>query len=99
MASVVAEIDPVDVPPVRVNTTVDPPAVKLFPAASFAVKLRVTVDPEETVPLETEMTDWVGEMPPGMTVTVGKLVDTEDPPMVAWSVVAVPDRTPVKVEV
>lgn len=90
---------PVLVPPERVKATVSPPDVSWFPFASFAVKVRVTAELEATVPEETETTDWDKETGPGVTVTVGAVLVTVLPPMVAWIVVAVPERTPVKVAV
>ena len=92
----IAEIVPFDDPPDFANVTLEPPAVKLFPAASFAWSVRVTAAPDKTVPLATLIKDVAGEMPPGFTVIVGKVVEIEDPPMVACRVVAVPERTPVK---
>lgn len=97
--SVVPPTVPVLVPPVRENTTVDPPVVRLFPAASLACKVRVTLDPEATVALETEIKEVAVAMVPGVTVTVGKVVVTAVPPTVAVIVVPVPTRTPVKTAV
>ena len=48
---------PLEVPPDRVNATVRPPLVSWLPAASFAVRVTVTPDPEATVPEETETID------------------------------------------
>lgn len=88
---------PVDVPPLRLNTTVAPPVVRLFPDASLACKVRVTVEPEFTVAEDTLIKEVLAEMPPGLTVTVGMVVVTGDPPMVAPIVVALPATRPVKV--
>ena len=41
-------------PPVVLNTTACPPTARLLPAASFAWSVMVAVDPDVTVPLETE---------------------------------------------
>ena len=97
--SVVAPTDPVEVPPELLKTTVDPPLVKLFPAASFACKVNVTALPEATVLEDTDASEVFVEITPGLTVTVGKVVETKVPPMVARMVVAVPDTKPVKVAV
>src|SRR5207302_1838216 len=69
--SVVPPIVPVLVPPDRVNTTVSPPAVRLFPAASLACSVSVAVAPDTTVLLDVVTVDVVGEAVPGVTVTVG----------------------------
>ena len=53
----VAEIVPVEVPPEFVKTTVDPPEVKLFPAASLPCNVKVMLAPEFTVVLETLTVD------------------------------------------
>lgn len=88
---------PVEVPPLRLNTTVAPPVVRLFPAASRACKVRVTVLPDCTVAEETETMDVAELIAPGVTVMVGMVVVTGVPPMVAAMVVAVPATRPVKV--
>ena len=49
--------------------------------------------------LTTDMTEVVTLGPPGVTVMVGIVVVTAEPPIVAERVVAVPDTTPVKVAV
>ena len=90
---------PVLVPPAAVKTTVAPPVVRLFPAASFAWSVSVTAPPDWTVPAETLTTDWLVEIPPGITVTVGSVLVTAVPPIVAPMVVAVPAVTPVNVAV
>lgn len=99
MTSTVAENDPVDVPPVLLKTTVAPPADKLFPAASRACKVAMTELPETTLADDTEINEFDPDIAPGVTVTVGSVVETEDPPIVPVIVVAVPARTPVNVEV
>lgn len=81
------------------NTTVAPPEVRLFPAASLPCKVRVTVDPDATVALETETNEVLAEITPGFTVTVGKVVVTGTPPTAALTVVAEPLNTPVKLAV
>jgi hypothetical protein len=94
--SVTAEKLPVEVPPVRETATVRPPEGSWFPAASFAVIVTVTPDPEATVPAETETVDWARDTPPAVTVTDGAAEVTLEPPIVAWIAVAVPVETPVK---
>jgi hypothetical protein len=98
--SVVAPIVPVLVPPpVVLNTTVEPPAVRLFPAASRACRVRVAVAPDTTVPLDVVTMDWAVDAGPGVTVIVGSVEVTTTPPMVAEIVFAVPARTAVNVAV
>lgn len=97
--SVVAPTVPVLVPPVREKATVDPPALKLFPAASLAVSVRLILDPEATVLLDTEITEVTVEIVPGVTVIVGSVVVTGAPLIVAPMVVAVPAKTPVNTAV
>lgn len=97
--SVVAEIDPELIPPDFEKTTARPPAVSVLPAASFVVKVRVSLDPEVNVPLDTLTKDCASETAPGVTVTVGKVEVTVDPPIEAEIVVAVPEVVPVKVAV
>jgi hypothetical protein len=95
--SVVAPIVPVLVPPEAVNTTVEPPVARLLPNASFACSVSVTALPDATVPLATLTTDPAVEIAPTVTWTVGSVVVTADPPIVAPIVVAVPAVNPVKV--
>jgi hypothetical protein len=95
--SVTPENVPFEVPPERATATVSPPAVSWFPAASFAVIVTVTPEPEATEPAETPTVDWASETAPGVTVTVGRVEVIAEPPIVAFIVVAVPDTTPVKV--
>lgn len=97
--SEVAEIDPVLVPPLRVNTTVDPPAVKWFPLASMACKVSVEAEPELIVAEETLTNDCDNDRAPGFTVTVGKVEVTDEALIVALMVVDVPAVIPVKVAV
>ena len=96
---VVAEIVPVEVPPLRLKTMVDPPVVKLLPAASRAVRVRVAVEPEVTVPLETLTKEVAALITPGLTVTVGIVEVTALPPIVDAIVVADPLTKPVNVAV
>ena len=98
--SVVDPSVPVLVPgPVVVNTTVLPPTVRLFPAASRACNVSVAVPPDSTVPLEVVTTDCAVLAGPGITFTVGDTVVTALPPIVAVMLFAVPASTPVKVAV
>lgn len=99
LLSVVAVILPVEVPPERENTTVKPPAVKLLPLASLAVKVKLIEFPDKTVGLDTVTKDCDNENAPGLTVIVGKVEVMANPPTVALIVVAVPETTPVKVAV
>ena len=97
--SAVLPMVPVLVPPDAVNATVAPPVVRLFPTASFAWSVSVTVEPEATVPLDAVTTDWLVEIVPGVTVTVGSALVTATELIVALIVVADPAVTPVKVAV
>ena len=97
--SVVVPIVPVLVPPDAVNAIVAPPVVRLFPAASFAWRVRVAAAPEEMTPLDVVTTDVAAEIAPGVTAIVGIAVPTGVPFTVAPIVVAVPANTPVKVAV
>ena len=90
---------PVLVPPVAVKTTVDPPEVSEFPAASLAVSVRVTALLEATLAAETEASDCATEADPGVTVNVGRVLVTAAPPIVAPMVVGLPATPPVKVAV
>ena len=51
--SVVAAIEPVDVPPLLPKAIVRPLDVMEFPTASFVTTVRVVVEPDPTVPEET----------------------------------------------
>ena len=97
--SVVAPIVPVLVPPENEKTTVAPPVVIAFPAASFASSVSVPPTPDATVSFDTVTTDVAAEMPPGVTVIVGGAVPTGAAFTVAPIVVAVPTVTPVNVAV
>ena len=71
----------------------------MLPAASRALTVTVTLPPEVTVGEATVTKELAGAIAPGVTVIVGRVVDTAEPPIVAPIVVAVPDSTPVKVAV
>src|SRR6266513_3729211 len=90
---------PVLVPPELEKTTIAPPVVTLFPAASLPRRCRVTTAPDVTVPLEIVTGDADGEIAPGETVIVGALLVTAAPLIVAPIVVAVPASTPVNTAV
>jgi hypothetical protein len=94
---VVAPTVPVLVPPAAENTTVDPPVLRLLPAASLACSVSVTALPDATVPLDTLTSDPAVEIGPTVTWTVGSVLVTAAPPIVAPIVVAVPAVNPVKV--
>jgi hypothetical protein len=94
--SVVAPIVPVLVPPEAVNTTVEPPVAKLLPAASFPCSVSVTALPDATVPADRLTTDWLVEIAAGVTWTVGSVLVTAVPPIVAPMVFALPATIPVK---
>lgn len=70
-----------------------------LPAPSFAVRVSVTLLPELTVADETLSTEVHELIVPGVTVTVGIVVVTATPPIVALRVVAVPAKIPVRVAV
>jgi hypothetical protein len=98
--SVVALIVPVLVPPLARNTTVRPPAIRLFPLASLAWSWRITVPPDATVPAETDTVDWLRETTVlGVTVIVGGVEVTAAPSIVETTVLGVPAVTAVKVAV
>jgi len=97
LLSVVPPIVPVLVPPDWLNTTVSPPVVRLFPAASLACNVSVAVAPETTVLLDVVTVDALRDAEPGVTVIVGRGDVTALPPMVAPMVVAVPAAAPVNV--
>ena len=90
---------PTLVPPESENTTVAPPVVSLFPAASLAWSVSVALAPEATNPLVTVSTEAPGEGGPGTTAICGSAVVTVLPLIVAPMVVAVPASTPMKVAV
>ena len=91
---------PVLVPLLRVNTTVKPPLVRSFPASSFVRRVSVATAPDANVEADTLTSERpVDAVADGETVMVGGAEVTEVPPMVAWIVVAVPARSPVKVAV
>mgnify|MGYP000639109982 CR=1 FL=1 len=90
---------PVEVPPLAVIKTVPPPLEREFPAASFPVRVTVTLLPEFTVAEETVKIEVLELITPGVTVIVGIAVVTDEPSMIAPSVVAVPAKAPVNVAV
>jgi hypothetical protein len=65
----------------------------------LAVRVRVTGDPDATVADETETRDCDNEIAPGVTVKVGRVDVTAEPPIFAPIVVAEPAVVPVKVAV
>src|SRR5258706_9382877 len=70
-------------PPETVNATVAPPVVRALPAASRACKVRVAVPPAPMVAADTETSDVTAEITPGVTVTLGTVVATGPPSIVA----------------
>src|SRR5205807_3843326 len=99
LLSVVPPIVPVLVPPDRLNATVSPPVVRLFPAPSLAWSVSVAVAPDTTVPLDVVTEIGRASCREGVTVMVGSAAVTGLPPMVALIVVAVPAVPPVNVPV
>jgi hypothetical protein len=92
-------MDPVDVPPEKLNTTTRPPAGRLLPAASLLCSVRVTEFPDATVPEEIVISDCESDAVAwGSTVTEA-VEATRDPPIFAEMVAAEPDSTPVNVAV
>ena len=78
------------------KVTVEPPAARLLPAASFACRRRVAVVPDATVEPPPTMltTDVAKEIVPGLTVI--EVVDvTAEALIVAPMVAAVPETLPV----
>jgi hypothetical protein len=63
------------------------------------VRVKVTALPEVTDAEETVIRDVAVEGGPGMTVIVGNVEVSEEPPMVAPMLVGVPEARPVNVEV
>lgn len=61
--------------------------------------MRVAVAPERIVPEDVATVELESERGPMVTVTVGRVLVTALPPIVALIVVAVPDVVPVKVAV
>lgn len=97
--SVVPDTEPVLVPPLWAKTTTSAPFVSWLPLASLAVKVSVTVAPDVTVAELRVTSDWLSDTAPGLTVKVGSVEVTAEPPMVALMVVALPDVKPVNVAV
>jgi hypothetical protein len=84
--------------PVATRTTVAP-AIGL-PAASFAVTVMVLVPLVAVIVVgEAKTVDCAAETVPGVTVTLGAAVVTEFPLITAWTWLAVPATTPVRVPV
>ena len=96
--SLVALMVPVLPPPALLKSTVAPPVVIAFPAASRAWSVRVAPPPERIVPEEVETVDVAVAITPGFTV-IEVVEVTAFPPIVAWIVVAEPEATPVNVAV
>jgi hypothetical protein len=70
----------------------------LFPLASLAWSVRITVPPGATVAADTDTVDMLVETTGGgVTVIVGNVEVTATPPIVAPTVVAVPAVPAVKV--
>src|SRR5439155_859046 len=90
---------PLLVPPPWVNTTVSPPAGRLFPAPSLAWSVSVAVAPDTTVLLAVVPVHAGWAAFPCVTVFVASTDVTGFPPMVAPMVVAVPAVPPVNVAV
>ena len=86
----------VEVPPEFPNKIADPPVVRLLPAVSFAVRVKRTELPDETVPALIVTTEVPTAMGPGITVRVGNVEVSATPPTVPVIVVALPAVTPVK---
>ncbi len=85
--SALALIDPLLLPPDALNTTASPPIASRLPAASFARSRSVAMAPDAIVSVDVVKTDVIGEIAPGLTVTVGNAVVTGVPPIVAPMVV------------
>ena len=93
--SVVPLIVPVLDPPDLLNSIVALPPVIRFEFASLAVRVKVAFELDAMVAELTVTTDVAAEMAPGMTVTVGGVDVTGDPPIVAEIVVGLPEIMPV----
>ena len=88
---------PVLEPLVTLNETEAPPARRLFPNASFACSDTDVDAPEATFDAPTVTREFTVEIAPGVTVIVGSVLLTDEPPIVAPIVVAEPDVVPEKV--
>jgi hypothetical protein len=73
--------------------------VRIFPPASFAVRVTVVPLPELTELELVAMVEALRDKAPGVTVIVGRLVPRETPLTVAEMVVADPVTMPVKIVV
>ena len=82
------------------NATLAPPAVRVLPAASFAVSMTVTLLPDATVlaPPTIESTDVAVDIAPGLTV-MAVVEETLVAPIFAPKVVDVPEILPVRIAV
>ena len=88
---------PVLVPPLVPKTTLKPPEVCTFPAASFAVSVTVLVPPEKTLFGETVTSELERETGPGVTVmVVGAGVLVTAPVLIVAPSETFPARIPVK---
>ena len=90
---------PLLVPPLIVKTTVRPPVVKRFPAASRAVNVAVEVEPACIAEDDKVTVDCDKLIGPGVTVIVGIVEVTVEPLIVAVTVVAVPAIKPWKLAI
>ena len=90
---------PVLTPPLRVKTTVSPPVLREFPAASRPCKVATIALPDATDAALSVTVEVTAEIAPAETVTVGDPEVTVVAFTVALIVVAVPARTPVKIAV
>src|SRR5438045_9766389 len=90
---------PVLVPPELEKTTIAPPVVTVFPAESLPRRCRVTTAPDVTVPFEIVTGDADGEIAPGQTESVGAVLVTGAPLILAPIAFALPARTPLNAAV
>jgi hypothetical protein len=86
---------PVEVPPLLLKTTVSPPEGMLLPAASFACKVAVMPEPEETEEDERLISEFAREIDPGVTVIPGFTVEIGVPLTEAPTEVTEPAKIPV----
>lgn len=101
LLSVTAEKEAVELPPVRLKTTVAPPKVSWLVFASLRVATIFTLLPACTVaglPVIT-MVEFAKEAGPGNTVRVGRVEEIGIVSTVALIVVAEPAKIPLKVAV
>ena len=95
--SVTAEIAPSLVPVPFVMSTVRPPVVNVFPAASRVVSVSVAAPPAPTLDVDTVSVLSASESGPGVTDTVGAADVTALPPIRASIWRGVPTTVPVNV--